>query len=356
MIAVMQEQEYPSRKGIILWLLSGCLLIFLMVVVGGITRLTGSGLSITEWNVIMGAVPPLNAHDWNTAFQKYQQSPQFLKVNFGMSLSEFKSIFLWEYVHRLIGRLIGVVFLIPFLYFLFRRKLDGSLVRKLMLLFALGALQGFAGWFMVSSGLVDDPHVSHYRLAIHLILAFITFGCTFWIALDLIYVKQSGIISQQVKGVRIILRTIVVLVVLQIIYGAFVAGLHAGSDYNTFPKMGPEWVAGAVTAMHPFWKNLSENIAGVQFVHRCIAWTLVVLAGLLLFLSRKKELTVSQRRGIHAFCLAVVLQFCLGVFTLLYGVPLIIGVLHQAGAFVLFATALFSLHATHPLGPPLYEK
>jgi len=183
----MNTSSPSPDKSIIIWLLSGCLLIYLMVVVGGITRLSGSGLSITEWNVIMGAVPPLSQQDWQDTYQKYQQSPQFQKVNYDMKLDEFKSIFFWEYLHRLIGRLLGIVFIIPFFYFLVKKKLESNLIKKLLVIFLLGGLQGFIGWYMVKSGLIDNPHVSHYRLATHLITAFITFGFTFYVALGLIY-------------------------------------------------------------------------------------------------------------------------------------------------------------------------
>ena len=317
---------------IVVWLLTGCLLIFLMVIIGGITRLTGSGLSITEWNVVMGTIPPINHQDWQIAFEKYQQSPQFQKVNFDMKLEDFKSIFLWEYIHRLLGRLIGLVFLIPFLYFLITKKLEKSLIRKLLLLFALGGLQGFLGWFMVKSGLVNNPHVSHYRLAIHLLMAFITFGLTFWIALGLIYPHASTQPSAPPKIIKTTSRVILLLVIVQIIYGAFVAGLHAGRIYNTFPKMGNEWIAEAVTALEPFWRNLTENLAGVQFVHRCIAWILIGSIFLLWLLARNTHLTSTQKKGINALLIIVILQFCLGVFTLFFAVPIILAVLHQVGA------------------------
>src|SRR5688572_25205728 len=173
-----------SSRPIIIWLLSGCLFIFSMVVIGGITRLTGSGLSITEWNVIMGAVPPLNEQQWNEAFEKYQQIPQFQKLNYHFTLSDFKKIFFWEYLHRLIGRLIGLVFIIPFVYFQVKKRMSRQLTRQALLLFVLGGLQGFLGWFMVKSGLTERTSVSHIRLAIHLIAAFITFGFTFWVLLD----------------------------------------------------------------------------------------------------------------------------------------------------------------------------
>lgn len=343
MISLTINNIDHSRKAIILWLLSGCFLIFLMVMIGGITRLTGSGLSITEWNVIMGTLPPMNQQDWQIVFEKYQLSPQFQKINYDMGMMEFKSIFIWEYLHRLIGRIIGLVFLIPFIYFLITKKIDKILIGKLLLLFSLGGLQGFLGWFMVKSGLIDNPHVSHYRLAIHLITAFLTFGFTFWIALELIYQKLPHSNSTP-QWIRKTVKAIMLLLILQIIYGAFVAGLHAGRVYNTFPKMGDEWIAKGVYALSPFWKNFTENLAGVQFIHRSIAWLLIISIFLLWFFSRNTVLTASQKKGINILALFVLFQFILGVFTLLYAAPITLSVLHQAGAFVLFAATVFLSH------------
>src|SRR5436190_8910788 len=225
-----------SNKPIILWLLSGCILIFLMVVIGGITRLTGSGLSITEWNVVMGAIPPLNDTQWNEAFDKYKAIPQFQKLNYSFSLDDFKKIFFWEYLHRLVGRLVGIVFLLPFIYFLITKQLDKPMIRKAIFLFALGGLQGFLGWFMVKSGLSERTSVSHYRLAIHLVAAFITFAFTLWYALELIYMneKRNSLLRKNYSGIT---RFLFATVLLQVIYGAFVAGLHAGKFANTFPTM-----------------------------------------------------------------------------------------------------------------------
>ncbi|MFI5148174.1 MAG: COX15/CtaA family protein [Bacteroidia bacterium] len=333
------DSTFP-KKAIVVWLLSGCVLVFLMVVIGGITRLTGSGLSITEWNVIMGAIPPMNVHDWQLAFEKYQLSPQFQKVNFGMSLSEFKSIFLWEYVHRLTGRITGIVFLIPFLFFLFRKKISKPLFIQLILLFGLGALQGFLGWFMVRSGLVNNPHVSHYRLALHLFTAFITFGFTFWIALNILFPNKSDTHS----GLRRLTAFLLLLLLLQIIYGALVAGLHAGLTYNTFPKMGDHWIAPGLSALTPVWKNLFENMVCVQFIHRCIAWVLIALSLWVLLKIRNAGLSRIQHKAVSFFCVALGMQFVLGVCTLLFFVPVPLAVIHQAGAFALFTSLLYLQH------------
>ena len=327
-----------SKRPIILWLLSGCLLIFLMVIIGGITRLTGSGLSITEWDVIMGAIPPLNAHDWQVAYEKYRHSPQFEKVNFDMGLDAFKSIFFWEYLHRLAGRLTGVVFLVPFLYFLLTKKFTSALIKKTLIIFLLGALQGFLGWFMVKSGLVNDPYVSHYRLAAHLITAFITFGYIFWVALGLIFNEGKTLATKKLHASIPVL--LLVLIMIQVIYGALVAGLHAGRIYNTFPKMGSDWIPGAVTAMQPGWRNLLENLAGVQFIHRCVAWCVTLGIVTLWLWSGRNNINPATAKAIKILLLAVLVQFTLGIITLLWAVPVTMGVLHQAGAFALFAAAI----------------
>jgi len=317
-----------------------------MVVIGGITRLTHSGLSITEWNLIMGTIPPLSDDNWKVVYEKYQQTPEFQKINYDMTLSEFKYIFFWEYIHRLIGRMIGVVFLIPFIYFVIRKRLDKDMMRKAIYLFLLGGIQGFIGWFMVYSGLQENPHVSHYRLAMHLITAFITFGFTLWFALDLIYpLKKENSIPAKDNILYKLSKTILIVICVQIIYGAFVAGLHAGKVYTTFPKMGEEWIASAINALQPFWRNFTENLAGVQFIHRTIAYLLVTLIGLFWYISTKFDLSKRQRISVKILFFGLVYQFTLGVFTLIYSVPVVLGVLHQMGAFFLFTAAVYMMHS-----------
>lgn len=331
--------QKSTQRALLIWLFSGCFLVFMMVVVGGITRLTRSGLSITEWNPIMGAIPPLNEADWQIAFAKYQQTPEFQKINFDMQLEEFKFIFFWEFIHRLIGRLIGIVFLIPFLYFYLTKKIDKPFALKLLGVFALGGLQGFIGWYMVASGLVDNPHVSHYRLATHLITAFITFGYIFWLALEVMYPNSKG--EKTPIALKSMSRLVLGVVTLQIIYGAFVAGLKAGHIYNTFPKMGDEWFPEAITAIEPWYSNFTEGLAGVQFVHRYIAYVVVGLFIALWYRTKNMGLSSYQQNGIKALGIALGVQFLLGLFTLLYSVPITLGVLHQVGAFFLFATSIY---------------
>lgn len=341
--AAMMNSMQKRDRGVAIWLFSGCFLIFVMVVLGGITRLTGSGLSITEWNVLMGAFPPMNDTEWTELFNKYQQSPQFHKVNAHMNVDEFKGIFWWEYIHRLTGRLLGVVFIVPFIWFTLRRRFDKSMMRKALFLFALGGLQGLLGWLMVKSGLVDNPYVSHYRLAIHMITAFITFGFTFWFGLE----QWNGVIVQRKsfvpRSISSLATVLMIVLMLQIVYGAFVAGLHAGLIYTTFPDMNGQFIPDEIGKLTPFWRNLTENHAGVQFVHRSIAY-LVTLLTLLLWWRIRKDPNALQLKPTGNFLLgAIALQFTLGVFTLLFAVPVSLGVLHQMGAFVLFAAMVYVL-------------
>jgi cytochrome c oxidase assembly protein subunit 15 len=327
---------------LVTWLLYGCFLIFMMVIIGGITRLTKSGLSIVEWDLVMGTLPPLNQEEWLAMFEKYKQFPEYQKLHYHFNLSDFKSIFWWEYLHRLIGRIIGLVFIVPFIYFWLKGRISKSLMPKLLIIFAMGAFQGFLGWYMVKSGLVDKPYVSHYRLAIHLVAAFTTFAYTFWVALTEIYKNKSSITLQPVlKKLSIVF---LVILGIQIVYGAFVAGLKAGYVYTTWPKMGDQWVADGVTAMQPFYLNFLEGLAGVQFLHRYLAYILVILVAIIWYRSRQLNLEKAQQRGVNLLVAMVVVQVLLGIFTLIWAVPISLGVIHQAGAFVLLAFNLFLLH------------
>ncbi len=315
-----------------------------MVVIGGITRLTHSGLSMVEWNPIIGSIPPMSYADWQIPFDKYKQTPEYQIINNQFSLEEFKSIYWWEYIHRFLGRTIGVVFLIPFFYFWRKKQFDKSLLKKMFVLLGLGALQGVLGWYMVYSGLQKEPHVSHYRLAAHLISAFTVFGFTFWYALDLLYPQaiDENKIIKQVKRMSIYMFGIIVL---QIIYGAFVAGLRAGLFYNTFPKMGTKFIPDTVTSFDPFYKNLIENPSGVQFIHRTIAYLVLIIVLFTWETIRKMELSKLQSRASNFMLGVVIAQFLLGIITLLYAVPVTMGVLHQTGAFLLFASSLFFMHS-----------
>lgn len=328
------------HKAVIIWLLTGCALIFLMVVIGGITRLTESGLSMVDWKMFVGMVPPLTEQDWIETFNQYKQFPEYKEVNFMFTLEEFKSIFFWEYLHRLIGRIIGIIFIFPFVYFLIKKKIKGKLIGQTVIILAMGAFQGFLGWWMVKSGLIDNPDVSHYRLAAHLIAAFLTFAYTFWVALSLIYKDEE---RPNVPFMRKWIIVLFVLTVIQIIYGAFVAGLNAGFVMNTYPKMGDSWIADSVTALEPFWINFIDGIGGVQFVHRVLAHVVVGLVLFVLLKSSQFELNKIQTKGLIGMLVIVFVQFLLGIFTLLYAVPVWLGVTHQVGAFILLGTIVYSL-------------
>lgn len=341
---VFKFMKNNPHNSIIIWLLAGCILIYAMVVIGGITRLTHSGLSMVEWNMIVGSMPPISEADWQIPFEKYKQSPEYQIINNQFSLEEFKSIYWWEFIHRMLGRSIGVVFLVPFFYFLLKKKFDKPLLKKMFILLSLGALQGVLGWFMVKSGLQKEPQVSHYRLAAHLISAFTVFGFTFWYALDLLYPKiiEENEINKKVYRVA---KIAFGFIVLQIIYGAFVAGLKAGLFYNTFPRMGISFFPETLVSYEPFWKNFFENPAGVQFMHRYLAYLVVIIVVFLWETARKMELTPLQRKSSNFMLSVICIQFLLGIITLLYTVPITLGILHQTGAFVLFASVLFFMHS-----------
>lgn len=333
-----------TNKSVIYWLLSGCILLFLMVTVGGITRLTNSGLSMTDWHLVTDTFPPLSEAKWTAAFEEYKKFPEYQKINIhnDFQLSDYKFIYFWEWFHRFIGRIIGLVFIVPFFYFLFKKKLDRPTLKKCVVLLAMGAFQGFLGWFMVKSGLIDNPDVSHFRLSLHLTFAFITFAYTLWVALDLIYPnKKLAVISLQ-KYARIAL----VFLLIQIIYGGFVAGLNAGLIHNHWPLMGDgQFFHDSILLEKDSWLlRLTEGKSGVQFVHRTMAYVVVALILFLYFKSRKFLLTNQQKNGLNLLVIIVFLQFSLGVFTLLYAVPLWLGLIHQITAFVLLATMTFTLH------------
>ena len=297
---------------------------------------------MVEWNLIMGVVPPLNEQEWLSIFNQYKQFPEYQQVNFMFTLDEFKSIFFWEYLHRLIGRLIGIIFIIPFLYFLIRKKLSKRLIIQCIIILAMGSLQGYLGWWMVKSGLVNNPDVNHFRLAIHLLAAFLTFAYTLWVALELIYENEEKV---DVPYLRKWLFTLFGISILQIIYGAFVAGLNAGFIFNTWPLMGDKWIADSVTTMKPLWNNFINGMGGVQFIHRYLAY---VVVGIVLFLSlkcTKFKLNQLQLKSIKALLIVVFIQFILGIFTLIYAVPIWLGVTHQVGAFLLLGAIVFSLNS-----------
>ena len=331
-----------DNKKVIYWLLTGCLLIFIMVVVGGITRLTHSGLSISNYKLISGTIPPMNDMEWQAAFDLYKQYPEYQKLNNHFSLEDFKDIYFWEWLHRVIGRFIGLVFFLPFVYFLITKQLSKPTIKKSIILLVLGGFQGFLGWYMVKSGLVNNPDVSHFRLAAHLTTAFITFAYTFWVALDLIFPHKKEIIT----SFRTLVRFGLAILIVQIIYGAFVAGLDAGFIHNHWPMMseGKFMHETVYIEQTPVYKNFIEGKSGVQFVHRILAYIVVIMVFLIWKKSRKLELTTYQTFAIKALLVLVGLQFLLGVFTILLHVPVWLGVAHQIGAFFLLSAMTFTLH------------
>lgn len=333
-----------TNKSVIIWLLSGCVLIFIMVIVGGITRLTNSGLSMTDWHLITDTLPPLTEAKWQEAFNQYKQFPEYKLINVhnDFTLSDYKFIYFWEWFHRFIGRAIGMVFIVPFIYFLIRKKLDNSTIKKCIILLGLGGLQGFFGWFMVKSGLIDNPDVSHFRLALHLTTAFITFAYTFWVALDLIYPVKRNV----EKSLRTIARYTLFFLLLQIIYGGFVAGLNAGLIHNHWPLMSDgQFIHDSVfLEQDSLLLSFTEGKSGVQFVHRTLAYVVVAFILFLYFKSKNFNLDYNQKKGIQTLVLLVFVQFALGVFTLLYGVPLWLGLIHQINAFFLLSAMTYSLH------------
>ena len=333
-----------KNKAVIIWLLSGCILLFIMVVVGGITRLTNSGLSMTDWHLVTDTFPPLNEGKWSQAFEEYKKFPEYQKINIhnDFTLSDYKFIYFWEWFHRFIGRIIGLVFIIPFVYFLIKKQLSSETLKKCVVLLGMGAFQGFLGWFMVRSGLINNPDVSHFRLALHLTFAFITFAYTLWVALDLIYPNKATVILPLRKLARIAL----LFLLLQIVYGGFVAGLNAGLIHNHWPLMSDgQFIHDSVfIEKSTLFLNLTEGKSGVQFVHRTMAYVVVGLILALYFTSKKHILSSLQKKGINILVLTVFLQFLLGVFTLLYSVPIWLGLLHQVMAFFLLTAMTFTLH------------
>lgn len=333
-----------NNKSVIYWLLSGCVLLFVMVTVGGITRLTNSGLSMTDWHLVTDTFPPLTEEKWNAAFEEYKKFPEYQKINIhnNFQLSDYKFIYFWEWFHRFIGRIIGIVFIVPFIYFLLKKKIDASTLKKCFILLGMGAFQGFLGWFMVKSGLIDNPDVSHFRLSLHLTFAFITFAYTLWVALDLMYPERKEVTIPLKKLARITLFFLLI----QIIYGGFVAGLNAGLIHNHWPLMSDsQFFHESITLEKNSWLlRLTEGKSGVQFVHRTMAYIVVGFILFLYYKSKKYSLSTQQQNGLNALVLIVFLQFTLGVFTLLYSVPLWLGLIHQITAFILLATMVFTLH------------
>ena len=331
----------PSVRPLAVWLLLCCGMIVVMVVLGGVTRLTLSGLSITEWQPVTGIIPPLSHRQWLAEFDKYRLIPQYRLLNAGMSLAEFKIIFLWEYVHRLWGRLIGVAYALPFAWFLLRRQVPRRLILPLAGILLLGFAQGALGWYMVESGLAQRTEVSQYRLVAHLALALAIYAATLWAALGLLSEPAGPIVA---RGWRRASEAMIGLVAVTIAAGGFVAGLHAGLTYNTFPLMDGSLVPAGYGQLHPFARNWFENIAAVQFDHRLLAITTAGSALTLWLVGMCAALPRPARLALHALMAIAALQFALGVATLLLVVPIPLAAAHQAGAVLLLTAAIVFRH------------
>lgn len=320
-----------AKPWVVFWLKLIAAMIFVMVIVGGATRLTDSGLSITEWQPILGAIPPWSDVDWQIAFAKYQQSSQYKLQNVGMTMPSFQFIYWWEWSHRFLGRAIGVVFFVPFLIFALTRRLERRIWPRLLLLFVVGGLQGALGWYMVASGLVDRVDVSQYRLAAHLTLAIALYAAVLWVILS---VNERHHPPRRFDEWLALL--ILFLVFLQIAAGGFVAGLDAGKGYNTWPLMDGQWIPQGLSTVTPAWRNIFENALTVQFDHRMLAYTILALA----VWHALRTFTLASM----LLAYAIFAQACLGVLTLLMHVPIGVALVHQAGALIVVLAAVLNLH------------
>ena len=348
--AMAPERIARNRRAIACWLLALAGLVLAMVVLGGITRLNHAGLSIVDWRPLVGVLPPFGEEAWQALFADYKRFPEYQEINRGMSLGEFKEIFWLEYAHRLLGRLVGIAFALPFVWFLVRRAFDRPLALKALAIGILGGLQGLLGWYMVQSGLVDRPDVSPYRLAAHLGLAVAIYGCLIWVALGLLTGGAAQPVSRAGRW-RGALWGATGLVFVTILSGAFVAGNDAGLAYNTFPLMADAIVPPDIFLIEPLWRNFFENVPLVQLDHRLLAM-LTALAVVLTWAAALRWLgPVPVRRVLHAAAVAVLVQFVLGIATLLTFVPVPLGAAHQAGAMLVFTAILIALRLLYPPAP-----
>jgi len=337
----VNEKQLASHRYIRGWLVLVAAMVFAMVIVGGATRLTDSGLSITEWKPLLGAIPPLSEAHWLESFEKYRQIPEYKLINRGMSLDEFKFIYWWEWGHRFLGRAIGLVFLVPFVLFWLTGRLHGSLVPRLAVLFFLGGLQGALGWYMVMSGLVERTDVSQYRLSAHLTLATIIFAAIIWTALGIGRDQRQPASSVKLGWPALAL---VFLIIAQTALGGFVAGLDAGLSHNTWPLMDGRLVPDGLLVMQPYWRNFFENVLTVQFQHRMVAYAIAVLA----FIHAARAISETNPSTVRisgfAILFTILAQIASGIWTLLAQVPITLGLIHQGGALCVLAACLWHLH------------
>ena len=336
-----------SERLIGLWLLICCVVLLALIMLGGATRLTGSGLSMVDWRPIMGTLPPLNDQAWLRVFEMYRASPEYQHINRGMSLAEFKFIFWFEYAHRVLARLLGLIFIVPLAMFWWRGQIPQRMRWPLLGLLALGMAQAYLGGYMVQSGLVDEPRVSQYRLAAHLGLALVIYAAMLWWALRLLWPQQAA--PAETAQRLWMFRLLLVLTSVTILSGAFVAGLKAGLIYNTFPLMGDYWIPPGLWALQPVWINLFENPTTVQFNHRLLGLSTLALVLVITWLGLRHTTTLAQRRALYAVLALAGLQVILGITTLLLHVPVVIGTLHQGGAVLLLSAVLVVGHTFSPL-------
>ncbi len=339
----MQEIS-DNDRAIMRWLQLCLVLVFAMVILGGVTRLTDSGLSMVTWHPT-GMLPPITTEQWRVEFELYQQFPEFQKLNREMSLDGFKSIYWFEYSHRMLGRLIGLVFLLPFLYFLLRKMIKPGLTPRLVVMFLLGGFQGLLGWYMVKSGLVSNPHVSQYRLTAHLLSAILIYGFILWTIFNLAFpTEYRRLAESEIGRWRKASLALLCLVLVTIASGGFVAGLDAGMIFNTFPLMGGQLIPEGIGALTPWYLNPFENLVTVQFDHRWLAIVTGVLLLIWYLRGRSRFAEPHTQRGFKLVGMMIILQLVLGIATLLMQVPVVLGALHQAGALLLFSALLFNIH------------
>ena len=327
-----------DNKKVIYWLLTGCVLIFTMVIVGGITRLTHSGLSISNYKLISGTIPPLNELEWHDAFELYKQYPEYQKLNKHFDLQDFKDIYFWEWLHRVLGRFIGLVFLIPFIYFLIRKQLTKPTIKKTIILLCLGSFQGFLGWYMVSSGLINKIDVSHYRLSIHLFTAFFILSIVFWNYLELTQQKINQVLIKYN-----LIKFFLVLLFIQLIIGAFASGMDAGEIYNTWPLMGSSYFPDDSNVIEFLNINVFDNPSIVQFIHRNLAY-LIIIVYIYLLIFVFKDRNRIFRKPILIIGISLFLQVILGVITILSGVKIIYASLHQINSILIILSTLYFLY------------
>lgn len=336
----MKNENTKDFNNVALWLLTIVFMVFLMVIVGGATRLTESGLSIVTWKPITGMFPPLSEADWLAEFSSYKESPQYKIENLGMSLEAFKGIFWWEWGHRLLGRMIGFVFLVPMLWFWVKNQIPQGYKPRLILLFILGGAQGLLGWYMVKSGLIDEPAVSHYRLTAHLSLALVILAYALWLALDLL----KPVATKTSKALKILTHITMTVLILQILLGGLVAGLKAGFIFNTWPLMGDSFIPEYLLGYDPWYRSFIDSAVTTQFDHRIGAYLLIILGAMLVWKSRDNEVSKPVKTATLLTASIILGQTILGILALINEVPVSLGTAHQGGGAVTLISVIYLMH------------